>query len=164
MNNLSENIYHYKKQAENGLIQAGYKALIQYILDLRIYFKKKYPEYYVSGNFYYGYMDMTFFSFSPGFLKSKNLKVMIVFIHKTFRFEAWLAGQNKQVQTRYWYSFRRNVPINCRIPTSLTGVDSILEYTLSETPDFNDLKSLTLQIEDGTKKFIKDIEDLLSLN
>lgn len=162
MNNLSENINHYKKQAQNGLIQSGYEALIKYILDLRVYFKKKYPEYNVSGNFYCGYMDMTFFSISPGFLKSKNLKIMIVFIHKTFRFEAWLAGQNKQVQIRYWNSFRGNVPINCRIPTSLTGVDSILEYTLSKTPDFNDIESLTIQIEDATKKFIKDIEYLIS--
>jgi hypothetical protein len=44
-------------------------------------------------------MDMTNFSFIPKSFKQRNLKIAVVFIHEAFRFEAWLAGYNKQVQT-----------------------------------------------------------------
>jgi hypothetical protein len=41
-------------------------------------------------------------------------------------------------------------------------MDSILEYTLVDDPDFDDLEALTKQIEMGTMRFIADIEDFLS--
>jgi len=47
------------------------------------------------------------------------------------------------------------------VPTT-KGVDSILEYILVENPDFSDLDNLTEQIEKGTLKFVKDVENFLS--
>ena len=49
-----------------------------------------------------------------------------------------------------------------RIPSTTKGADSIVEYTLVDTPDFRDLDMLTNQIERGTVNFIKDIENFLS--
>ena len=105
---------------------------------------------------------MTYFSFFPESLKLRKLKVAIVFIHDTFRFEVWLAGYNKQVQTKYWKLFKESDWNKYRIPSTTKGVDSIIEYILVENPDFSDLDTLTKQIEKGTLKFIKDIEDFLS--
>jgi hypothetical protein len=46
----------------------------------------------------------------------------------------------------------------------MKGVDSIIEHTLVENPDFSDLNSLTKQIEGEGLKFIGDVEHFLSKN
>ncbi len=155
-------IAEYRKQLEKGDIQRAYKGLMEYILELRSYFANKYPDYFVSGSVYYGYMDMTYFSFFPESLKLKKLKVAIVFVHETFRFEVWLAGQNKQVQTKYWKLFKESGWNKYQVPSTTRGVDSIIEGVLVENPDFSDLSTLTNLIETRTLKFIEDIENFLS--
>jgi hypothetical protein len=107
-------------------------------------------------------MDMTYFSFTPKSIKHRKLKIAIVFIHETCRFEVWLGGYNKQVQTKYWKLFLEKGWNKYRIVSTTKGIDSIIEYVLVENPDFNDLDLLTKQIENGTSKFIKDVENYLS--
>jgi hypothetical protein len=107
-------------------------------------------------------MDMTYFSFSPESFKLRKLKGVIVFIHERCRFEVWLAGSNKQVQTIYWKLFKESNWNKYLIFSTTKGVDSIIESILIEHPDFSSLDSLTKQIETGTLKFIKDVEDFLS--
>lgn len=155
-------INEYRKQLKKGAIKEAYKGLMEYIMDLRVHFKNKYPDHFVSGSIYYGYMDMTYFSFFPESFKHQKLKIAIVFIHDTLRFEVWLAGINKQVQTKYWKFFKESNWNKYRIPATTKGVDSIIEYILVDTPDFSDLDSLTNQIEEGTLKFIEDVENFLS--
>ena len=94
--------------------------------------------------------------------KSRKLKIAIVFVHATIKFEVWLAGYNKQIQTKYWNLVKESNWNKYRIPAAIKGVDSIVEYTLAENPDFIDLDGLTKQIEKGTLDFINDIEDFLS--
>jgi len=153
----------YRKQLEKGAIKKAYRGLMHYITGLRSYFSSKHPEYSVSGSVYYGYMDMTYFAFFPQSLKLRKLKVAIVFVHDKFRFEVWLAGINKQVQAKYWKLIKESSWKKYRIPPTLSGVDSILENTLVDNPDFSDLDSLTRQIENGALKFIEDVESFLSL-
>jgi hypothetical protein len=62
MGSFHESMNEYRKQLEKGAIQEAYKGLMEYILALRTHFKNKYPDYFVSGSIYYGYMDMTYFS------------------------------------------------------------------------------------------------------
>lgn len=157
-----EYMNQYRKQMAKGDIQEAYRGIMQYIMNLRTYFNNVYPDYYVSGSIYYGYMDMTYFSFFPKSLKDKKLKIGIVFIHESCRFEVWLFGYNKQVQEKYWRLFKQSNWNKYRIPSTIKGVDSIMEDTLVENPDFSDLDNLTKQIETGTLKFIQDIEDFLS--
>ena len=162
MKSFQEYMNEYRKQVEKGDIKEAYKGLMKYIMDLRTHFKNKYPDYFVSGSIYQGYMDMTYFSFIPESLKSKKLKIAIVFCQETFRFEVWLVGYNKQIQTKYWKLFKESDWDKYHIPSTTKGVDSIIEYILVDNPDFNDLDTLTKQIEKGTLKFIKDIENFLS--
>jgi hypothetical protein len=161
MESFQEYMQEYKKQLDKGHIQEAYQGLMKYIMDLRVYFKKGYPEYFVS-SIYYGYMDMTYFSFSPHSLKNRKLKIAIVFVHETFRFEVWLAGSNKKVQSRYWELIKEGNWEEYHIPSTTQGVDSILEHVLVNDPDFADLDSLTQQIEAGTLKFIDDVLNFLS--
>ena len=162
MESFHQSMLEYKKQLEKGAIKEAYKGLMEYIMDLRTQLKSKYPDYVVSGSIYYGYMDMTYFSFFPKSLKDRNLKVAIVFNHDTFRFEVWLAGYNKQVQTEYWKLFKESDWNKYNIVPSTKGVDSIVECVVADNPDFSDLNALTKQIESGTLKFIEDVESFLS--
>jgi hypothetical protein len=162
METFQESMNEYKKQLEKGAIKEAYKGLMEYIMDLRTHFKNKYPDYVVSGSIYYGYMDMTYFSFFPESLKNRGLKIAIVFIHESFRFEVWLAGYNKQIQAKYWKLFKENGWNQYHLVPTTQGADSIVEYVLADNPDFSDLNTLTNQIEHGTLKFIEDVESFLS--
>ena len=80
---------------------------MDYFNALRLYFKNKYHGHSVSSSVYYGYMDMTYFSFVPDFFKHRQLKIAIVFLHEEFRFEVWLCGYNKRVQTKYFGNYSK---------------------------------------------------------
>ncbi|MCL4274414.1 MAG: hypothetical protein QY328_13455 [Anaerolineales bacterium] len=162
MNSLHEHLNEYRKLLKKGAIQKAYKGLMEYMMGLRTYFDSKYPHHFVSGSIYYGYMDMTYFSVIPVSLKQRKLKAAIVFVHETFRFEIWLAGYNKQVQSNYWKLFKESSWDKYPIVPTIEGVDSIVECVLVEEPDFSNLDALTKQIEKGALKFIKDIESFLS--
>ena len=161
MESLNEYMNEYKKQLEKGDIKKAYKGLMDYIMKLRIRFKNKYPDFLVSGSIYYGYMDMTYFAFTPELLNKKKLKVAIVFVHEKMRFEVWLAAKNKKIQAEYWELFKASGWDKYQITSTIKDVDSIIEYVLVEQPDFSDLNTLTEQIEYETVKFIKDVQDFL---
>lgn len=152
----------YRKQLEKGAIQKAYKGLMDYMMALRTRFESEYPDYFVSGSLYYGYMDMTYFSFFPQSLKDRKLKIAIVFLHEAFRFEIWLAGYNKQVQANYWKLFKESGWNRYHLVPSTKGADAIIDCVVADSPDFRDLNALTAKIEKATIKFIADIEDFLT--
>ena len=162
MESLQDNINEYRIQLEKGIIRKAYKGLMEYIMSLRTHFQKNYPGYFVSSSVYFGTMDMTYFAFFPDSIKNRKLKVAIVFLHEPFRFEVWLAGYNKQVQSKFWKMFSENDWNKYPLVPTIKSVDSIIEVTLVENPDFNDLESLTRMIESGTLKFIQDVESFLA--
>ena len=157
-----EAMNEYKKQLKKGDIKEAYRGLIQYFKDLRSHFNDKYPDFRVSSGIYPGYMDLTYFHFYPKSLKPRKLKIVVLFIHDAFRFEVWLAGNNKKVQTKYWNLFTESNWNKYHLALTTKGVDSILDHILIDNPDFHQLDTLTKQIEQGTLKFIKDVETFLS--
>jgi hypothetical protein len=162
MTTFQESMAEYKKQLKKGTIKQAYRGLMDYFWSLRSFFENKYPDYYVSGGIYYGFMDMTYFSFFPKTLKPRKLKIAVVFVHESFRFEVWLAGINKNIQAKYWKLIKDSNWNKYRVPSTTKGADSILEYVLADNPDFSDLDALTRQIEKGTLEFAKDVENFLS--
>jgi len=58
------------------MMQAEYTYIMKFMSDLSIYLKKRYFDYNISA-LYYGYMDMTYFAFTPSDLKSKKLNIAI---------------------------------------------------------------------------------------
>ena len=162
MGSFHQNMMEYKKQLEKGAIQDAYRGLMDYFNALRIHFKKNYPGHSVSGSVYYGFMDMTYFAIIPKSLKRQKLKIAIVFLHKDFRFEVWLAGFNKKIQTKYWNLIKESNWKQYCLPNLTKGVDAILEHVLVKNPDFTDLGELTKQIENGTQNFIENVECFLT--
>ena len=161
MESLPDLIDEYRKQLEKGVIQRAYQGLMKYIMDLRTHFSKNFPDF-APGNIYHGYMDMTYFPVFPESLKSRKLKIAVVFNYDQFRFEVWLAGYNKQIQQKYSKLFQESEWNKYRIPAAIKSVDSIVECTLAENPDFVDLDEITKRIEKGTLDFVNDIEIFLS--
>ncbi len=159
---LQKSVVEYKKQLEKGEIQKTYKGILEYLMALRIYFEKQYPDWIVPGGLYTGYMDMSYFSIIPSSLKERKLKIAVVFLHEACRFEVWLAGVNKGVQAEYWQMIKES-GWNKYAPVATTqGADAIIEHILIKEPDFDDLEGLTNQIQNGTQTFIKDVEQFLS--
>jgi len=161
MDSFHKSMLELKSQLEKGGIQKAYQGLMEYFMELRTHFQKKYPDHFVSSSLYYGYMDMTYFAFIPPSLKERNLKPAIVFVYDTFRFEVWLAAANKQVQSKYWEMIKESGWNKYRLVPMVKGYDAIIENVLVEEPDFRDLDALTEQIERGTLNFIEDVERFL---
>ena len=162
MDSLQESMQVFRKQLQEGTTQKAYRGLMEYIMNLKTSLKKKYPDYAVSSSLYAGYMDMTYFSFTPPSLKDRNLKIAIVFSYDTFRFEVWLGGYNKQVQEEYWKLFKQSDWKKYHLVPGTEGFDSILENTLVENPDFDRPDELTKHIEEKTMLFINDVIEFLS--
>jgi len=162
MGSFQASMHEYKQQLEKGHIQKAYRGLMDYFGELRSHLKNKYPQYSVSSAVYYGFMDMTYFSFTPLSIKRRNLKIPVVFVHEAFRFEVWLAGVNRDVQAKYWKLIKENDWNKYHISSNPRGVDYIVDHILIDDPDFSDLDTLTKQIERGTLDFISDVEGFLS--
>ena len=45
MKSFQENMNEYRKQLEKGTIQKAYQGLMEYMMGLKIYFKKKYLDF-----------------------------------------------------------------------------------------------------------------------
>lgn len=161
MPSIQEDMNDLRSQIEAGAIQRAYKALLAFMMDLRTYFKKKYPSYSVSG-LYQGYMDMTYFAIVPPPLKQHDLKIAIVFNYEAFRFEVWLAAANRQVQRKTWELFKDSQWTDYHVTAPAKGVDSIVEYDLVKDFDFGDSDNLTITVEEKTIEFISDMERFLT--
>ena len=161
MTTIQEDLNELRGQIKTGAIQRAYRALLDYMLELRTGFKNGYPDYAISG-LYQGYMDMTYFAIVPPALKERDLKIAIVFNYEAFRFEAWLAGANRQVQRKYWELFRDSQWTAYRVVAPAKGVDAIVECDLAEDFDFGDRERLTASIEEKVVEFIHAVERILS--
>ncbi len=163
MESFHEVMMEYKQQMQQGVIPRAYRGIMEYMLGLKAYLQAEYPEYNVSGNLYFGYMDMSYFSFFSDSLQQRKLKTGIVFIHETCQFEAWLFGVNKQIQKQYWQIIKDNGWNQYHLVKTTQGEDAILKHVLTENPDFDDLDAVTEQIRNGVLKFIQDVEEFMSV-
>ncbi len=164
LSSFAEDMIEYKRQMQDGTLRRAYVGLVDYIKGLRVHLKKSYPEYNVSGSIYQGFMDMTFFNMTPKELKEKRLKVAIVFLHESVSFEVWVTGENRQVQKKYSESLKGCDLKGYRLTLPGKGIDSIIEHTITASPDLSDTDALTIQIENEVLRFSKDIVSLVSLN
>ena len=160
MESINESIKEYAAQLSKGRIQKAYKGIMTFMSELRSYLESRYPDYTVGG-LYFGYMDMTYFAFTPADLKNKKLKIAVVYLHEKGVFEVWLAGDNRKIQAEYIALMSsENIGIY-KLSQVIPGVDSIIELTLVEKPDFDHPEALKMQIEKKTMAFVKDIISIL---
>ena len=106
-------------------------------------------------------MDMTYFAFTPAGLRDRKLKIAVVFLHEKCRFEAWLAGGNRQVQADYIELLKSKDIGRYNLSQVSPGVDSIIESIIDGQPDFDRPDELKKEIEAELIRFIRDIENML---
>jgi hypothetical protein len=76
MQSLNESVREYA-QLQLGQIQKAYKGIITFMSGLKSYLESRHSDYVASG-LYFGYMDTTYFAFTPLELKQRSLKIAIV--------------------------------------------------------------------------------------
>lgn len=158
---MSAQMEDYKRQLEMGDVPRTYQGLVGFMRNLRTYFIKKYPVDYSIGSLYTGEMTITYFPFTPKTLKEQKLKIAIVFDHQQVRFEIWLAGQNRQIQKKFWEIFKNSDRNKYHIPSTRSEGLSIVDSVVVENPNFDDLDALTRQIEAKTMEFINEMKNVL---
>jgi hypothetical protein len=131
-----------------------------FMTDLKSYLESKHPEN-ISSALYFGYMDMTYFAFTPPGLKRLNLKIAIVYLHEENRFEVWLAAGNRRTQAEYIEVFSRKNIGEYVLSEVKPGVDSVIYSTIVDRPDFDDPDGLKQSIDSITIRFANDIVSLL---
>ena len=159
---LQDCMNEFQNALQQGRIQKAYLGIIEFMQELRTHLSKKYPKGFTTGGFYQGYLDMSYFSFTPDSLKSTGLKIAIVFAYNNFRFEVWLAAGNKTIQKKYWDLFVESGWKKYHLVPEIQGYDSIMEDVLIENPDFDDRQLLVEIIEQKTISFIENIEAFFS--
>ncbi len=92
---LDRLVREYTVQLGKGRIQRAYKGILSFLSGLGAYLKDKYPDHSLSA-LYPGYMDMSYFAFTPPYLRDKRLKIAVVYLHEDNRIEAWLGGVNRK--------------------------------------------------------------------
>jgi hypothetical protein len=160
MGSLNDHIREYRLQLKEGRIQTAYKGIMTFMSGMKSHLEKDYPDYSTSA-LYFGYMDMTYFAFTPGFLKEKRLKIALVYLHEQGKFEVWLGGSNRKIQAEYIERLSHNNLDGYHLSRVRPGVDSIIESVIVEQPNFNQPDALRDQIEDKTMKFINDMRSIL---
>lgn len=161
MESLNNQIQEYRIQLSKGQIQKAYKGIMKFVSGLSTYLKGRHPDYTVSA-LYFGYMDMTYFAFTPADMMNKKLKIAIVYLHEQSRFEVWLGGSNRKIQAEYIELLKHKNIGKYKLSQVLPGVDSIIESTLVEKPDFDYPDELKKQIEMKTIEFVNDINSILN--
>ena len=160
MDSLNQCIQEYRKQLRIGDIQKAYKGIISFMLGLRTELENKYPEH-LKSSVYYGYMDMTYFAFTPAELRNMGLKIAIVYLHEKGTFEAWLAADNRKIQADYIKVLKNKEVGEYKISEVFPRVDSIVESVLAAWPDFDAPAELKMQIEIAAMSFTNDMISLL---
>ena len=156
MTNLNDAINEYTAQLQKGQIQIAYRGIMTFMSTLKSTLESNHPDYAASG-LYFGYMDMTYFAFTPLELKRKNLKIAIVYLHQENRFELWLGGGNRKVQAEYIELLKGKDLGHYRLSQVRPGVDSIIECIVAEHPDFENVEELMKNLEDQTIEFAKKV-------
>lgn len=160
MESINKCIKEYTAQLRKGQIQKAYKGIMTFMSELRSYLESGYPDF-TAGSLYSGYMDMTYFAFTPPDLKNKKLKIAVVYLHEKGVFEVWLAGNNRKIQAEYIALMSRENIGKYKLSQVIPGVDSIIESILVEKPDFDHPDALTQQIENKMMAFVKNILSIL---
>ncbi len=144
MKNLNHYIAIYKQQLDKGDILIAYNQLVKFVMKLRLDCIKSCSEYYSFTGILHGYMDYTYFYYSNDFLKSKKLKLGLVLNHSEMRFEIWLLGNTKSVQTNYWNLLKK---FKWNKDRKEMPKYSVVEVVIESNPDFDNLPLLSEKIE-----------------
>lgn len=160
MESLNSLVQEYTRQLSKGQIQKAYRGIMTFMSGLKSHLDGHYPNYATSA-LYFGYMDMSYFAFTPPELREKKLKIAIVYLHEEGRFDAWLGGNNRHIQAAVIEQLSHKDLGGYQLSQVQPGVDSIIETLLVAQPDFDQPDALEQQIETRVVEFAEHMMTLL---
>lgn len=89
------------------------------------------------------------------------MKIAVVYLHKEGRFEAWLSATNRMVQAQM---IQRLKPLDLgkyTLSQYSPGVDSIVEFSLVKSPNFDRIGELQSTIVTQVHEFMQWIKGIL---
>ncbi len=149
MNFNRDLLNEYKTLLQTTDLIEAYQEFIKLFRFLRIELEKTMTEYRFQGNIAENGMDYSYFLFWNEELKSKGLKIAVVFVHRDFRFEVWVSGFNRKYQSKYY-----DILKDKEIPFELTSSPTKTDYILRVPADISDISNGDYVVEK-----IKSISD-----
>ena len=159
MKNVNELVNIYTELLKEGELQIAYRSILGFVNKLRIKIMNEHPEYAV-GTTYLGQMDITFFSVSTKLLQENGLKILVLYEHEENTFNLWLSSRNRNIAKNLETIFR-SLKDHYNISKDENNKDSILEYRIIQTPDFDRQEDMMLMILSHLITFISMIEQQL---
>jgi len=156
--NLNARIPAYRSAFSSGELQRTYQDLVGVVQNLRTEFSKRYQTEFSVAAILHGYIDFTYFYLQNEYLKSKKLKLALVFNHHNANFELWLLGQTKDVQVLYWKKLRGAKWVNPEVMPAYSVFEAPL---LVAAPDFDDAAKLTESVCSQFDALLREILELL---
>jgi hypothetical protein len=161
MSTLNSDLREYTAQLGKGQIQRAYKGIMSFMYELKAHLEGKHPEYAASA-LYFGYMDMTYFAFTPPDLRDRKLKIAIVYLHEENRFEVWLAANNRKLQADCIQTLSHKDLGIYSLSQMAPGVDAIIAEVIIDQPDYDCPNQMKERIETKTLQFAEDMFGFLS--
>lgn len=153
---LGDDLQELHEQLAHGALPRAYGSIIGYMSQLRSRFAARDGERAVSA-LYQGCFDMTYFALHPAALKSRGLKLAIVFDYDEFGFEVWLAARNRAIQRQYWQLLRDNGWTAHRLMEPAPGIDAIVEVRVAEASVMQQPETLTALIEEAAQALLDEV-------
>lgn len=163
MSSQSKSMQVYHEALDKGDIQKAYRAILSFMAELRAELKMKYPDARV-GQVNQGFMDMSYFAFTPQALHTKKLIIALVYLHAANRFELWLSANNRSIQKKMIDTLNQVEDFDYRISDFGSGMDSIVEWIVHVEPNFDAKASLKSSLELNLLRFTKDMEACLNID
>lgn len=160
MESLQQCVKEYTELVRTGRIARAYKGIMTFMTALERYLSAQHPESSATA-LYFGYMDMTYFAFTPPALSARKLKIAIVYLHDQGLFELWLGGANRKLQAEYIEHLTGRPLGGYQLSKASPGIDSIIESRITEIPDFDRPEELMCMIDCQLTQFIVDITAIL---
>lgn len=155
MLHYKEKINRYTREVAVGDFPQVYRKILDSLSEIRRLIQKNHPDLTVGG-LYPGYMDISFFTVVSPELKARQLKLVLVYVHGTGAFEAWLAAINRGVQQRYHSLLEERELRAFTLSPHGPGIDHLIKKTLVEKPDF-ECPLLLEQIDESLIHFHQEI-------
>lgn len=154
------NIEAYRAAMRDEAVPAGYRALLGFMRNLKTEISAHDPAL-EPGAIHVGAMDVTFIPLLPSELRSRKLKVLVMFFHSSFRFELWLSGINKTAQIMWWEKFGEQEFAAYELVDDPLAEHHFVREPVVDDAGFEDPEELTRQLVEASARFVANIEEFL---
>ncbi len=150
----SKYINEYKNIIQTTNIQLGYKELTNSIKHVKTCLEKEMVSFDFSKNIIESNIEFTYFHFSNDILKSKGLKLVLVFLHKEFKYEICLSGINRKKQMEFYNSIKDNT-VKYTLSNDPSKTYYVLKHKINKDFDYENIDILSKELCDIIQEFTR---------